>query len=255
MVNCWRAFLTALGFLTRIPLASNPGADISCFDKSLIFFPVAGGIIGAVSALFYLLLTPFLPSPVLVALILAIPLFLSGGMHFDGLLDTCDGIFSGRSRARSLEIMRDSRVGSMGVAAGILDLLLRWSLLTSLTGDVIPVLLIAQAVTGRWVITLAVYFFPYARQEGLGYAFSRNKKISAVILSSLIMILILILINGIYGGLVALLTGGLSLLIACWVKGKLGGLTGDVYGALNEVGEILFLLLWLLGSSVCCPIF
>lgn len=255
MVRYWRAFLTALGFLTRIPVMPKNSIKTSSLNQSLIFFPLAGGIVGAVSALFYLLLKPFLPGPVLIAIILAIPLFMSGGIHFDGLLDTCDGIFSGRSRERSLAIMRDSRVGSMGVAAGIMDLLLRYSLLTSLAGDIIPGLLVAQAVAGRWVITLAVYFFPYARQEGLGRAFSLDKKYSSVILSSLVMLIIITSIIGAGGSLTALLTGVLSLLAAYRVNAKLGGLTGDVYGALNEVGEILFLMLWLLGSSGRCPIF
>jgi len=241
------AFLAALGFLTRIPV---PEDRINSYNlsRSMIFFPVVGGIIGAVSAGIYLVLKPFLPGSVLFVLVIMVPLFLSGGIHFDGLLDTCDGIFSGRSRERSLEIMRDSRVGSMGVAAGILSLLLRYSILIALPEYTIPFLLISQAATGRWVIALAVHFFPYARPEGLGKVFAISKRISAVILSSLGALIIIMASNGVYGALTALSAGLLSLLIARWVSGKLGGLTGDVYGALNEVGEIMFLLLWLVLS-------
>ena len=242
------AFLSALGFLTRIPIPEDSGINSSSLSQSIIFFPVVGGIIGAVAAGIYLILKPFLPGPVLCVLVMAVPLFLSGGIHFDGLLDTCDGIFSGRSRERSLEIMRDSRVGSMGVAAGVLDLLLRYSILVTLPGANIPFLLIGQAVIGRWVIALAVHFFPYARQEGLGQAFSIDKRISSIILSSFFTLIIIMVSNGGYGVLSFLSAGILSLLIARWVAGRLGGLTGDVYGALNEVGEILFLLVWLVGS-------
>jgi len=171
---------------------------------------------------------------------------MTGGIHFDGLMDTCDGIFSGRSRERILEIMRDSRVGSMGVMAGIFNVMLRYSVLMELPGTILPVLLITQAATGRWVMSMALHFFPYARKDGgLGQGFGADKKLLYVILSSLLALLIIFLANGAAGIIIAVLVAAFSLFMACWVAGKLGGLTGDVYGALNEVSENVFLLLWL----------
>lgn len=244
------AFLVALGFLTRIPVSREGDKFTSnSLSRSTIFFPVVGGIIGAVNAGLYLILHPFLPISVLSVFIVALPIFMTGGIHFDGLLDTCDGIFSGRSRERSLEIMRDSRVGSMGVIAGVLNVMLRYTILIELPGAILPVLLITQAVTGRWVMSMALHFFPYARKEGgLGQGFAEKKKIIYVTLSSLFAILITLLISGAAGILIALIVGSLSFLIAGWVTRKIGGLTGDVYGALNEVAENIFLLLWLVGS-------
>jgi adenosylcobinamide-GDP ribazoletransferase len=186
---------------------------------------------------------------VLGVFIVALPIFLTGGIHFDGLLDTCDGLFSGRSRERILEIMRDSRVGSMGVIAGILNILLRYSIIIELPEAILPMLLIAQAATGRWVMAIALHFFPYARKDGgLGQGFTEKKKNLNVALSSLFALIILLLSNGIAGILIALTAASICLLIACWVVREIGGLTGDVYGALNEVAENLFLLLWLVGS-------
>lgn len=244
------SFLTALGFLTRFPIPGGGGhMDAHSLSKSVIFFPVVGGIIGAITAGVYLVLEPFLPRTVLCVFILALPLFMTGGIHFDGLMDTCDGIFSGRSRERILEIMRDSRVGSMGVIAGILNVMLRYSVLMELPGAILPVLLITQATTGRWVMSMALHFFPYARKEGgLGQGFSADKKLLYVILSSFLALLIIFPANGAAGIIIALLVAAFSLFMACWAAGKLGGLTGDVYGALNEVAENLFLLLWLVGS-------
>lgn len=176
---------------------------------------------------------------------------MTGGIHFDGLLDTADGLFSGRSRERSLEIMRDSAVGSMGVIAGILNVFLRYSILIELSGAVLPALLVAQAVTGRWVMAIAVYLFPYARKEGgLGQGFAAEKKVINIILGSLLALAIILFVNGAPGIGIALTVVGLCLLIARWVARRLGGLTGDVYGFLNEAAENAFLLFWLIGSIV-----
>lgn len=244
-----QVFLAALGFLTRIPVPGDGEVDSHGLSQSIIFFPVVGGIIGAANAGLYLILEPFIPRTVLSVLIIALPIFLTGGIHFDGLLDSADGLFSGRSRERSLEIMRDSRVGSMGVIAGILNVMLRYSVLNALPGAILPGLLITQAVTGRWVMSLALHIFPYARKEGgLGQGFTEEKGIINITLSTLLAITIICLTNGPTGIVIALIVGGLSLLVAVWAARKLGGLTGDVYGALNEVAENIFLLLWLVGS-------
>lgn len=207
-----------------------------------------GGIIGALTAGLYLVAGAYLPRSVMGVLLVALPLFITGGIHFDGLMDTCDGLFSGRSRERSLEIMRDSRVGSMGVMAGILNVMLRYSILVELPGAILPALLVGQAVTGRWVMTMALHFFPYARKDGLGQGFTADKRIINIALGSLLALLIIWLTTGAAGMLIALTAVVLSLLIAVWAARKLGGLTGDVYGALNEVAENIFLLLWLAGS-------
>ncbi|MEA4926239.1 MAG: adenosylcobinamide-GDP ribazoletransferase [Syntrophomonadaceae bacterium] len=243
-----QAFLAALGFLTRIPVPLNTSDDPRTLSRSIIFFPVVGGIIGALTAGLYLVAGAYLPRSVMGVLLVALPLFITGGIHFDGLMDTCDGLFSGRSRERSLEIMRDSRVGSMGVMAGILNVMLRYSILVELPGAILPALLVGQAVTGRWVMTMALHFFPYARKDGLGQGFTADKRIINIALGSLLALLIIWLTTGAAGMLIALTAVVLSLLIAVWAARKLGGLTGDVYGALNEVAENIFLLLWLAGS-------
>ncbi|MEQ8200749.1 MAG: adenosylcobinamide-GDP ribazoletransferase [Syntrophomonadaceae bacterium] len=245
------AFLTSLAFLTRIPVPQRSNSfDSTTFSRSIIFFPLAGLIIGLVNGGLYLLLGKVLPIHVLAVITIMVPIFMSGGMHFDGLLDTCDGIFSGRSREKSLEIMRDSRVGSMGVIAGILDVLLRYTLLLSLPGEILPLLLITQPVAGRWVISVALHLFPYARKEGgLGQGFNQHKNVANIILSTGLTLLIIYALSGFNGLVVVGLAGVASLLIALWASYRLGGLTGDVYGALNEAAEIMFILLWLAASQ------
>lgn len=252
VVNKLNAFLAALSFLTRIPVPVKGGnINSQSLSRSIIYFPLVGAIVGSVSAGSFILLQPFLPRAVLSVVIIALPIFLTGGIHFDGLLDTCDGLFSGRSRERSLEIMRDSRVGSMGVIAGILNILLRYNILIVLPGTILPVLLIAQPLAGRWVMSMALYFFPYARREGgLGSGFNEDKKAIYVALSSITALAVVLIINGIAGVSILLITGAISVLAAIWAAGKIGGLTGDVYGALNEAAENIFLLLWLVAIIV-----
>lgn len=255
------AFLTSLAFLTRIPVGPRSYTyDSRTFSRSIIWFPLAGMLIGLVNAGLYLLLQKALPIPILAVVALLVPVFLSGAMHFDGLLDTCDGVFSGRSRERSLEIMKDSRIGAMGVLGGISDVLLRYTALISLPLEIWPALLIAQPVAGRWVISMALHIFPYARKEGgLGLGFNQHKNIVYVVLSTGLALLTVYVLSGFAGMAITGLTGLTSLLIALWASNRLGGLTGDVYGALNEAAEIMFMLFWVIGShslglGVCGPL-
>lgn len=241
-----RTFLVSVGFLTCIPVHINARVDDQMMSRSMIFFPLVGGIIGALNVGAYFALYHFLPLTVISVILIAFPIIITGGLHFDGLMDACDGLFSGRPREQMLEIMRDSRVGSMGVIAGIINVLLRFSALTALPSGALPGVLVVMAVGSRWVMSLALHFFPYARKEGKGMAFNSQKRIINIILSSLWTVGIIFLIHRTAGLLSLLAVGALSMGLACWAAKKLGGLTGDVYGALNEAAEILFLLLALL---------
>jgi adenosylcobinamide-GDP ribazoletransferase len=241
-----RAILTALGFLSRIPVPWTGQVDDQEFSRAVIYFPLVGALIGVINAGAFMLFDPWLPRPVTSILIITLNLILTGGMHFDGLLDSCDGLFSGRSRERSLEIMRDSRVGAMGVMAGIIDVIFRYSLLNVLPAEQLPGLLIASAVVSRWVMAAAVENFPYARAEGgLGQAFHQHKNIIYTLISTVLAILIMLAVIKLQGVLVGIAAAILALLIAGAIGHKLGGLTGDIYGGLNELSEVLFLLIWL----------
>lgn len=246
-----KAILTALGFLSRIPVPGTGQVDDQEFSRAVIYFPLVGALIGLINAGIFMLLDPWLPRSVTSIIIISVNLILTGGMHFDGLLDSCDGLFSGRSRERCLEIMRDSRVGAMGVMAGIIDLLFRYSLLVALPAEQLPGLLIAQAAVSRWVMAAAVQNFPYARSEGgLGQAFHRNKNVAYIFISSLMALLIALAASHWQGMLVGIVAGGLAWLTARVISGKMGGLTGDIYGGLNEFTEVLFLLIWLGVNSI-----
>ena len=109
-----KSFFIGLQFLTRLKLVNQTEWDIY-FGKSVVTFPLVGLVIGAFMALIYWLLVPYIPITLLALLLVVFEFLFTGGLHADGFMDTCDGLFSGRDRERKLEIMKDSRVGSNGV--------------------------------------------------------------------------------------------------------------------------------------------
>ena len=256
----WQAVAAAFQFLTRFPVKSELDYTPELFRRSTRHYPLAGAAIGAVvwcvaSAALYLL--PPLPAAVLT---LVLWVALTGGLHLDGWMDTADGLLSYRPREQMLEIMKDSRVGAMGVMACVLLLLLKASLLYSLlAGGWPPIVLLLPPIWSRWFMVHAMASWPMARgNKGLaGSNFNGMEKRhslaalpGAVLLATAAAVLFPLFGIGkwTYGqaGL-----AWLALPLAAWAGGtwaarrmarKLGGLTGDTYGALNEGIETLLLL-------------
>ncbi|GAB7056977.1 hypothetical protein JCM16163A_37250 [Paenibacillus sp. YK5] len=209
--------------------------------------------------LLYMALPP-LPAA---ALLLSAWVLLTGALHLDGLMDMADGILSHRSRERMLEIMKDSRVGAMGVVVCALVLLLKWSLLQELfrTGTLSWLLLPMVLLWSRWYMVVAIAGWPYARQEkgggmgsfyrGVGWKHIAAHSALAALLSAAVLLTARALGLHLAGGLWPMLAfAGLTLgggyLMSEYIHRKLGGLTGDTYGAMNELLEVLLLLLLVL---------
>ena len=134
-----RAFFIGLQFLTRISIVEQKDWCEKDFADSVRYFPLIGLVLGIIYAAFAALLLSFLPQNgillphhVVAAILLILPILLTGGLHCDGFMDTMDGLFSGRSRERMLEIMKDSRVGANGVFAFVLLMIFDWSILLDL---------------------------------------------------------------------------------------------------------------------------
>ncbi|MEK8127016.1 adenosylcobinamide-GDP ribazoletransferase [Paenibacillus filicis] len=165
------ACAAALQFLTRLPVPVRLHYDNALFRRSVIFYPLAGWLMGALTVAFGVLLADVLelPATVTAALTLAFWASLSGALHLDGLMDTADGVLSHRSRERMLEIMKDSRVGAMGVIVCVLLLLVKWTLLAELlpssgsVGTSAWLLLPLVMLWSRWFMVVAIWGWPYAR--------------------------------------------------------------------------------------------
>lgn len=183
----------------------------------------------------------FLSAAVLLASLVAV----TRGLHLDGFMDTCDGLFGGYTPQRRLEIMHDSQVGAFGIAGAASLLLLKYGALVSLLSLAEPgkvwALLLFPMVS-RWAMVVALGAFPYARTDGLGSPFQQGSANWPTALAAAAAVIAAVLLGGIGGA--GLLVGAtvLAWLLGRIMVGRLGGLTGDTYGAINEVIEALGLI-------------
>lgn len=239
-VNPLLAFLTAVQFLTVSPpfiqRAFTPGE----LGQATGFFPLVGvGIGGILIGADFILGKVFAP-PVQAALLLAVWVLLSGALHLDGFLDACDGLLGGFTPESRMRILKDEHKGAFAVTAGILLLLVKFAALQSLNAR-LPALLLAPTL-GRWSMTLAIAVFPYARAEGLGRAMKDHTKFLQVILATGIA-LVTAWIAGQSPGLFSLVLSGIvTWCVALFTLRRIPGLTGDIYGAINELVEVAVLL-------------
>jgi adenosylcobinamide-GDP ribazoletransferase len=248
-----RAIVTAFAFLTRLPirLPDDPGAahdgdaaDGGDLARSLPFFPLVGAALGAVlvgaDRLLRGHLAPGLTAVALVALLAA----LTGGLHLDGLGDLFDALGGGRGdRARMLAIMRDSRIGAHGAIALTLALLAKVLATAQLVERDASSswALFAAPVVARWAVVPLIVHFRYARPEGLGRAFKGHARaIHFAGATALTAALLAWTGPAAVGPTLAAL--GVALAVAVWLDRRLGGLTGDVYGAAIELAELAWLV-------------
>jgi len=242
-----QAFLGALQFLTRLRLSCRVDTT-GIFPQSIPYFPLVGLLLGLILAGAWQVLSFLFPAPARAALLLALAVYLSGGLHLDGFIDSIDGLFSGRERERMLAIMKDSHVGAHGVTATVILLLLKYSLLLSLPASNLwllklplsPIVLL-MPVLSRWAMVAALTCYPYARKEGLATLFGAGQGRRALIAATMITGLLSWLAMGAVGLLLLFLTGLVAIGWSNWVNRLLGGLTGDTYGALAEITEVFVL--------------
>lgn len=229
----------ALMTLTRLPaggLAGRLAGPAPDMGRAAWAWPLAGALVGALSAL-VLWVATCLGLPPLVAALLAIGagVIATGALHEDGLADLADGFWGGRDKARRLEIMRDSRVGSYGVLALILSVGLRIGAIAALAGH--PAALIGIAAASRALMVLPLWLLPPARTDGLGRAAGglSGPQVAVVLLIGLA-------IQALFQPDRAILAFALMavavLALARLARAKIGGQTGDVLGASQQVAEL-----------------
>lgn len=241
-----RTFLLALTFLTRLPAPIPKNITPEEMGKSSAFFPLVGLILGGILVGFNWLIGSFWQPFTVSLLLLVVLIILTGGLHLDGLMDTCDGIFSGRKRERMLEIMKDSNVGAFGVLGFGCVVLLKLAFLIEVdSGRRWQALLIMPAL-GRWSMSFALSVFPYARQEGgLGTAFSDFATAMSLVWASITFVAGAALILGWQTFWLIIIPPAIGTYLITWaIARKLGGLTGDTYGAICELTEICALAMF-----------
>lgn len=242
--------LAALEFLTPLRFRSARELDPAAIGRSSAFFAIVGFLIGLALVGLDRLLALALPDVAVDALLVVALALFSGALHLDGLADSADGLFGGHTPERRLEIMRDSRTGSFGALAIGLLLLLQWSSLIALLPPWRAPGLLLFPTLGRAAMVPAIACFPYARSEGLGVLFRRYVwpwPAPVAVLSALVVSVAL------FSGSGAALWG-VSMLLALGLGAAitplLGGLTGDTYGAICELTQVVVLLLIVSGHQL-----
>jgi adenosylcobinamide-GDP ribazoletransferase len=251
-----RSLLLAIEFLTIVRLRRTADLDPRTVGESLTWFPVVGLLIGLSLAGADWLLHRVFPieyrESLGIPLIMLLGVVLTGALHLDGLADTADGLFGGRTRQQRLEIMKDSRIGTFGVVAVFFALLLTYTSLAALFPEERRVALLCVPIISRYTMVVAVTLFPSARPAGLGKMFHDSASPIAAVGSSALAAGILYLVGvwldgtatGIF--LVSVLPPSIlvTAVLGLFAARRLGGLTGDVHGAIGMLVEVLLFFLF-----------
>ena len=237
-------FRTAIAFLTRLPMPHPHGATPSNFVRAQRMFPLVGALIGAAIGLFCLVLRGSgLPDLACAALALGGGAVLTGALHEDGLADVADGFGGGRDVAAKLEIMRDSRLGTYGAFALMVCFAAKLSALAALPDSHLVYGLIAAHALARGVLPVLSLKLPYARKDGLAATAGQpdvSVAATAVAIALVVSLLALTFADTLW---VAAVTAVTAALMAWLALRQIGGQTGDVLGATEQVVETAVLLL------------
>jgi adenosylcobinamide-GDP ribazoletransferase len=239
----WFDLLTATQFLTRLRVPSGPYQQDS-LARAVKFFPIVGLLIGTGSLLLYWVLAPHLPLMVVSLLVVLYLVAITGGLHEDGLADAVDGFGGGWEREKVLAIMRDSRIGTYGASALALSLLARVFLIASLPRNEVMSYLLVAPVLSRWTTLPLSLFLAPARErsegqiDGQGARIARLTSHASMIVGSLFTLLIAIALLHVRALAPILASAGVTLATGLYYSHRIGGVTGDCFGATNQLAEV-----------------
>ena len=235
-----RGALAALAFLTRLPMPRLEAAD---FTRAPGWFAAAGLVIGAALAGVWVLAALVWPPVVAALVVVAFGLLLTGALHEDGLADTFDGLGSGRPADRVLEILRDSRIGAFGAMALVMVLGLRVAALAAL-GALAPVALVAGQGLSRAAMVGVLRAGPYLRASGAGTGMTGPLGAGIVPLALAVLVALGLALWAFGAGALIGLAGasGAAWALRAWALRRIGGITGDILGAVQVLADLAFLL-------------
>ncbi len=249
----------AIRFLTIIPIVSFPPSNNTNqneevveenFANSMAFFPLVGMLIGVLLVILRRIVY-YLPVSSLVGdtLVLIFWIWISGGLHLDGFADSVDGFLGGHNKEEILKIMKDSSTGAKGVVALVSLLLLKFVLLVEMPLFLKDAVLFFTPTIGRWSMVIAAFLGKSARlKNSMGKLFIDYVSWREVIFASLTMAVIGILLFKLYFLPLVIIGIGIVLLILKYSQQRIGGISGDILGAINEIVEVFILLtLFVLG--------
>lgn len=239
--------IAALSFFTRLPFWRLADVPRSYYERVVPLWPLAGWLTGGAMALTFWLAAMVLPVDVCVVLALVVRVMLTGALHEDGFADFCDGMGGGTDRKRTLEIMKDSHIGTYGVLGLVLYFLLMFCTLRSVPVGVLPWVMLCGDAFSKWVSSNVIRVLPYARTE----AEAKNRLVytKTDAMESLVSLLLggapmaVLVAAGVFqlAWLFAMILPLLAFVImTVMMKHRLQGYTGDCCGALFVVCELMF---------------
>ncbi len=250
-----KKILLAFQFLTIIPVKDTGVVADREIGGSASYFPLVGAVQGMLLVLTATALSGISPPGVTNLLVILLLIITNGALHLDGLADTFDAIASRGNKEKKLSIMKDSTVGPAGVISIVFAIILKLFLLISLyegtTPSIYYLLLFLLPVYSRWVMVPAIFHGKSAREDGLGKTFIENvgvrELLTATILTLVLSFLVVLIIfnnAGMAHIIFSLPALYIFSLIAVWFsKRRFGGMTGDTFGAVSELSEIIFLMM------------
>ncbi len=240
----WDEVRTAGAFLTIFPTARGLAMPPERLGRSMAFFPAIGLVIGLGLVVINWALGALLPRPVLDCLLILLLIAATGALHLDGIADLIDGLAGGKDREGVLRIMKDSRVGAIGVVGLVMVLLLKYLSLYNVPPEYKSAALIFMPCAGRWIQVVLAAFCRYVRPEGgTGGAFVDYTGEREFLIATATLLLAGVVLFGLSGIFLIFLLGLATMVLIRYFEARLGGVTGDVLGAATEIVEVLSLLL------------
>jgi len=238
--------MVALQFLTILPIKINKRIKDEDYGRSLLYFPAIGLLIGLALSLEAWILA-FLPHMAVAALVLLTSIAITGGIHLDGFADTCDAFYGSDKKEKSLEIMRDSHIGSMGAIGIAMLLVLKFGLLASIQREALWKCLVMMMLFSRYAQVFACTVSDYARTEGKAKTFIKYASSADHFTAAIVTFTIFVLLAFIKGGLLFTSAFIPVFILVKIIKKRINGMTGDTIGAISEIAEVcilFFALLW-----------
>ncbi len=258
------SFLAAFRFLTVIPLPVRREATGEQVGRSLVYFPLVGLLIGLLLAGINWVLRLFVPDAIVNALLIVAMVLVSGALHIDGFIDTCDGLAGNKPPEERWKVMKDSRAGAFGIVGAVVLLLVKYAALSSVPVHLMAATLVLMPVISRWAMVCAITAYPYALESGLGTVFKRAAKGWMLVITTVFTLAVGFLLmwwaiaphyvsadgtpatislipwveatHRFVTALVIVAVAWLAtVLLGGHLRRKFAGLTGDSYGAVNEV--------------------
>jgi adenosylcobinamide-GDP ribazoletransferase len=242
IVQLLAAPFSALSFLTVLPVPVPGSAGRLSMGWAVACFPLAGAFMGLCLVGMDWLLSPWFPPAVEAALLLVALLAATGALHLDGFMDSFDGVFGGKDPASRRAIMKDSRVGSFGIAAAASALLLEYGSLASLPAAGRVEALVLAVALSRWAMAALLWLFPAAGSTGLAAGLKPQVRWVHVVVATILAVAIAASFPGWAGGILVVLSGLAVLAVGRLMVAKIGGITGDSCGAVGQLVEILVLV-------------